>query len=99
MPRRSFFGSGGMAARLLPSSRLERRRGAPVVDCCDRMVAIAHFVAVTLYMAAAALAAIPFARPIPAPVRGVVALLVLGIVAHAAALGDFVRVHGQPPVT
>src|SRR5918912_1554194 len=63
------------------------------------MVAIAHLLAITLYLAAAGIAAIPFARPIPAPVRGVVALLVLGIVAHAAALGDFVRLHGQPPLT
>jgi HemX protein len=63
------------------------------------MVATAHFLAITLYVAAAGLAAIPFARPIPAPVRGVVVLLALGIVAHAAALGDFVHLYGQPPLT
>ena len=39
------------------------------------MTAIAHFVAISCYLGAAALAATPFARPVGAPVRGVVALL------------------------
>ena len=39
------------------------------------MTAIAHFVAITFYIGAAALAATPFARPVGAPVRGVAALL------------------------
>ena len=39
------------------------------------MTAIAHFIAITCYIGAAALAATPFARPVGAPVRGVVALL------------------------
>ncbi|MGH7623819.1 MAG: cytochrome c biogenesis protein CcsA [Gemmatimonadaceae bacterium] len=63
------------------------------------MILIAHFVAVTLYLAAAGLAAIPFARPIRAPIRGVVLILTAAIVAHLIGLGDFVRVHGQPPLT
>lgn len=63
------------------------------------MLATAHLLAILCYAAAAALAAVPFARPIPAPVRGVVALLGAGLVAHAVALGDFVWLHGQPPLT
>ena len=43
------------------------------------MTAIAHFVAITCYIGAAALAATPFARPVGAPVRGVVALLAAGV--------------------
>ena len=63
------------------------------------MIAIAQFLAITLYLAAACLAAVPFARPIPAPVRGVVALLGAGVVAHLFALGEFLLIHGQPPLT
>lgn len=50
------------------------------------MIAIAHFLAVTLYLAAAALAATPFARPVNAPVRGVLALLGAAVAVHLAAL-------------
>ena len=39
------------------------------------MIAIAHFVAISLYLGATALAAAPFARPMRAPVRGVVIVL------------------------
>ncbi|HEU4642866.1 MAG TPA: cytochrome c biogenesis protein CcsA [Gemmatimonadaceae bacterium] len=63
------------------------------------MIAIAHFLAITCYLAAAGLAAVPFARPIRAPVRGVVLLLTAGIASHLVALGAFVHVHGQPPLT
>ena len=63
------------------------------------MIAIAHFLAITLYLGAAALAAAPFARPVPAPVRGVSALLGLGVLAHAAALIEVWRAHGQAPLT
>ncbi|HEX6535087.1 MAG TPA: cytochrome c biogenesis protein CcsA [Gemmatimonadaceae bacterium] len=63
------------------------------------MIAIAHFLAITCYLAAAGLAAVPFARPIRAPVRGVVLLLAAGVCAHLVALGAFARVHGQPPLT
>ena len=63
------------------------------------MIAIAHSLAITLYLGAAALAAAPFARPVPAPVRGVTALLGLGVAAHVVALLDFMRAHGQAPVS
>lgn len=63
------------------------------------MTAIAHFLAISLYLAAAALAATPFARPVAAPVRGVVALLAIGVAAHAAALLAYVLRVGQLPLT
>ena len=63
------------------------------------MIAIAHFLAITLYLGAAALAAAPFARPVQAPVRGVAALIGLGVTAHVVGLIDFVRAHGQAPLT
>jgi ABC-type uncharacterized transport system permease subunit len=63
------------------------------------MIAIAHSLAITVYLGAAALAAAPFARPVPAPVRGVTTMLGLGVAAHILALLDFVRAHGQAPVT
>lgn len=63
------------------------------------MTAIAHFIAISLYLGAAALAATPFARPVRAPVRGVAALLGLGVLAHAAALGAYVHRVGQLPLT
>ncbi|HEU4989965.1 MAG: cytochrome c biogenesis protein CcsA [Gemmatimonadota bacterium] len=50
------------------------------------MIAIAHFLAITLYVAAAALAATGFARSVSAPVRGVVALLSVGVTVHLAVL-------------
>src|SRR5918999_1651004 len=63
------------------------------------MIAIAHFLAITLYLGAAALAAAPFARPVQAPVRGVTTLIGLGVAAHVVGLLDFVRDHGQAPLT
>lgn len=63
------------------------------------MTAIAHFVAITCYVGAAALAATPFARPVGAPVRGVVALLAAGVVAHAAGLAAYALRVGQLPLT
>lgn len=63
------------------------------------MSAIAHFVAITCYIGAAALAATPFARPVGPPVRGVAAVLGIGIVAHAAALMAYVHRVGQLPLT
>jgi ABC-type uncharacterized transport system permease subunit len=50
------------------------------------MIAIAHFFAITLYVAAAALAAAPFARPVNALLRSVLALLSAGVAVHLAAL-------------
>ena len=63
------------------------------------MSAIAHFIAITCYFGAAALAATPFARPVAAPLRGVVGVLALGVLAHAAALLAFTQRVGQLPVT
>ncbi len=63
------------------------------------MIAIAHFIAISLYIGAAALAATPFVRPVSAPVRGVVALLAGGIVSHAAALASVARQAHQAPLT
>lgn len=63
------------------------------------MIAIAHFVAVTFYVAASAVAALPFARRLKAPVLGVVALLLLGIGAHASALAALTRQTGAAPLT
>ena len=63
------------------------------------MTAIAHFVAITCYIGAAALAATPFARPVGAPVRGVVALLAAGVLAHAVGLLAYTQRVGQLPLT
>lgn len=50
------------------------------------MIVIAHFIAISCYFGAAALAAMPFARRVRAPVRGVLSLLAAGIVVHGIAL-------------
>jgi ABC-type uncharacterized transport system permease subunit len=63
------------------------------------MTAIAHFVAISCYIGAAALAATPFARPVGAPVRGVAALLAVGVAAHAAGLLAYAQRVGQLPLT
>lgn len=63
------------------------------------MTAIAHFVAITCYIGAAALAATPFARPVGPPVRGVAAVLGVGVLAHAAGLLAYVHQVGQLPLT
>ncbi|MEP6729082.1 MAG: cytochrome c biogenesis protein CcsA [bacterium] len=63
------------------------------------MTAIAHFIAITCYIGAAALAATPFARPVGAPVRSVAAVLAIGVLAHAIALAAFVQRVGQLPLT
>ena len=63
------------------------------------MTAIAHFVAITCYIGAAALAATPFARPMGAPVRSVAALLATGVLAHAAGLLEYAQRVGQLPLT
>ena len=47
------------------------------------MILVAHLVALVAYAGAALLAATPFLRPIGAPVRGVIALLGVGVAAHA----------------
>src|SRR4051812_16047660 len=63
------------------------------------MIAIAHFIAISCYLGAAALAAVPFARPVTAPVRGVLATLGLGVAAHAVALVAFGRQADAIPLT
>ncbi len=63
------------------------------------MIAIAHLVAITSYVGAAALAAAPLARPVRAPVRLVIAALAIGVVAHMAALVIAARQLGQLPVS
>ncbi len=63
------------------------------------MIAIAHFVAVTFYLGAAAAAALPFARRVKAPVGGVVVALLLGIGAHATALAGLTMQAGAASLT
>jgi HemX protein len=63
------------------------------------MIAIAHFIAVTFYVGAAAVAALPFARRVKAPVGGVVIALLLGIGAHATALAGLTRQAGAASLT
>ena len=63
------------------------------------MIAIAHFIAITFYVGAAAVAALPFARRVKAPVSGVVIALLLGIGAHATALAGLTRESGAASLT
>ncbi len=63
------------------------------------MIVIAHFVVISCYIAAAALAALPFARRVNAPVNGVIAALAIGLAAHAFALFSFARESGSGSLT
>lgn len=63
------------------------------------MIVIAHFVAISCYIAAAALAALPFARRVRAPVSGVITVLGVGAVAHALALLSLARESGSGSLT
>ena len=63
------------------------------------MIAIAQFLAISCYLGAAALAAVPFARPVKAPVTGVISVLVLGIAAHVTALLVFAQRASAVPLT
>lgn len=63
------------------------------------MIVVAHFIAISFYIAAAALAALPFARRVKAPVSGVIAALALGLTAHAVALTAFARESGSGSLT
>jgi HemX protein len=63
------------------------------------MIAIAQFVAISCYLAAAALAAVPFARPVRASVRGVMSVLTLGVLAHVSALVAFAHQSASVPMT
>jgi ABC-type uncharacterized transport system permease subunit len=63
------------------------------------MIAIAHFFAISAYLGAAALAVTPFARPVKAPVRGVLVALSIGLAAHVVALAAFAISAGAVPLT
>jgi HemX protein len=63
------------------------------------MIAIAHFIAVTFYVGAASVAALPFARRVKAPVAGVVVTLLLGVGAHATALAGLTKQAGAASLT
>src|SRR5512146_864085 len=63
------------------------------------MIAIAQFVAISCYLGAAALAAVPFARPVRAPVRGVAAALGAGLAAHVIGLLAFSIRSSAVPMT
>jgi len=63
------------------------------------MIAIAQFAAILFYLGAAALAAVPFARPIRAPVNSVLATLGLGVTAHVVALLAFGLSTNAMPIT
>lgn len=63
------------------------------------MIVIAHFIAISCYFGAAALAAVPFARRVAAPLKGVVALLALGAAVHAVALAGLAGQAGSGSFT
>ena len=63
------------------------------------MVAAAHAVAVTCYLAAVLLAAVPFARPVRTPVRAVSLALALGLLFHASGLFVLARSGGTMALT
>jgi ABC-type uncharacterized transport system permease subunit len=62
------------------------------------MSTLACVLAISAYLGAAALAATPIARPVAAPVRGVVGILGFGVVAHAAALIAIAAQAGRAPL-
>ncbi len=63
------------------------------------MMVIAHFIAISCYIAAAALAALPFARRVEAPVKGVISVLAAGVTAHGFALATMARESGSGSLT
>jgi ABC-type uncharacterized transport system permease subunit len=63
------------------------------------MIAIAHFIAISLYIAAAALAALPFARRVRAPVGAVIALLATGAAVHLIGLAELTIQTGSASLT
>lgn len=63
------------------------------------MIPTAHFLAVSLYLGAAAVAALPFARRLKAPVGAVVVILLLGVGSHATALAGLTRQSGAASLT
>jgi HemX protein len=63
------------------------------------MIVVAHFIAISCYIAAAGLAALPFARRVSPPVKGVIAALLMGLAAHGVALLAFARESGSGSLT
>jgi len=63
------------------------------------MIAIAHFIAISLYIAAAALAALPFARRLRAPVGAVIAVLAAGVAIHSIGLAQLAMQSGPASLT
>jgi hypothetical protein len=63
------------------------------------MIPIAHFIAISCYIGAAAVAALPFARRVRAPVGSVIGLLALGAGVHAAGLARLTLQMGSVSVT
>lgn len=63
------------------------------------MIPIAHFIAISCYIGAAAVAALPFARRVRAPVGSVIGLLALGAGVHAAGLAQLTLQTGSVSVT
>lgn len=63
------------------------------------MIAAAHAVAISLYLAAVLVAALPFAKRVRAPVGSVTVVLALGLAFHAAALASLARNTGVMALT
>ena len=63
------------------------------------MIATAHLLAIVCYLGAAALAAAPFVRPVPAPVRAVTGVLLLGVLSHAAGIAGVAVESGRVPLS
>jgi HemX protein len=63
------------------------------------MIPLAHFVAISCYIGSVAVAAVPFARPVRAPFRAVLAVLAAGILAHGIGLLLFALKIGAVPLT
>lgn len=62
------------------------------------MSTLACVLAISAYLGAAALAATPIARPVPAPVRAVVGILGFGVASHMAALAAIATQAGSAPL-
>jgi HemX protein len=63
------------------------------------MIAFAHFFAISCYIGSVAVAATPFARPVPAPVKLLCTVLGLGVVAHLTGLVLYSVRAGSVPLT
>ena len=63
------------------------------------MIPLAHFVAISCYIGSVAVAAVPFARPVRAPLLAVLVVLAAGILAHATGLLLFALSIGTVPLT